>query len=239
MTTRSRESVNAWVLLATLGALVLVGAPQLGADAWPFVTAPARAHGILGPLVRAAKGAWDVDVPRTAAVCAGVLVLAGALVALRKPRWRGDVSLIFALAVSVLLLAPATLLQAGLRDGTAPWFHVNDSTYQIELAGALIRHGENPYGHDYSASGLERFYSFDGTVAPNTRETQVALHHFAYFPGSALVAAAWGVLPAPFDDYRFLVLLAAPGASTPTISSTSSRMLRSSSADCSSLAPSA
>jgi len=208
MSGRLRENVNAWVLLATLAVLVLVGAPQLGADAWPFVTGPAHAHGLLGPLVRAAKGEWDVDIPRTAAVCAGCLVLVGALLALRKPRWRGDASLVFALLVAALLLAPAVLLQAGLRDATAPWFHVNDSTYQIELAGALVRDGQNPYGHDYSSSGLERFYSFDGSVAPDTLESQVALRHFAYFPGSALVAAAWGVLPKPFDDYRFLVLLA-------------------------------
>lgn len=208
MTDRFREGVNAWVLLATLAVLVLVGAPQLGADAWPFVTGPAREHGILGPLVRAAKGEWDVDIPRTAAVCGGLIVLAGALVALRKPRWRGDVSLAFALAVALLLLAPAVLLQAGLRDATAPWFHVNDSTYQIEIAGSLVRDGTNPYGHDYSTSGLERFYSFDGSVEPGTLESQVALRHLAYFPGSPIVSAAWGLLPAPFDDYRFLVLLA-------------------------------
>jgi uncharacterized membrane protein len=208
MSSRLRGGVNARVLLATLGTLVLVGAPQLGADAWPFVTGPARAHGILGPLVRAAKGEWDVDIPRTAAVLAGLLVLAGVLVALRRPRWRGDVSLTLALGVSILLLAPAVLLQAGLREATAPWFHVNDSTYQIEIAGALVRDGRNPYGHDYSTSGLERFYSRDGSVQPGTIESQVALEHFAYFPGSALVAAAWGVLPSPFDDYRFLVLLA-------------------------------
>jgi hypothetical protein len=208
MTGRLREGVNAWVLLATLAALVLLGAPQLGADPWPFVTGPAHAHGILGPLVRAAKGEWDVDVPRTAAVFAGLPVLVGAVVALRRPRWRGDVSLLVALLVAVLLLAPATLLQAGLREATAPWFHVNDSTYQIEIAGKLVRNGENPYGHDYAGSGLERFYSFDGSVTSGTLEKQVALRHFAYFPGSPLLAAAWGLLPSPFDDYRFLVLLA-------------------------------
>src|SRR5207253_1472120 len=36
---------------------------------------------------------------------------------------------------------------------------------------------------------------------------EVALRHFAYFPGTALTAAAWRVLPAPLDDYRFFVLL--------------------------------
>src|SRR5207247_8402495 len=33
------------------------------------------------------------------------------------------------------------------------------------------------------------------------------LHHLAYFPGTPLTAAAWGVLPHPVDDYRFFVLL--------------------------------
>jgi uncharacterized membrane protein len=35
----------------------------------------------------------------------------------------------------------------------------------------------------------------------------VALRHFAYFPGAPLSAAAWRVLPEPFDDYRLLVML--------------------------------
>jgi len=205
---RLRETVNAWVLLAALGVLVLVATPELGSSPWPFVTAPAEPRGLLGPLVRAAGGEWDVDVPRTAAVIAGVLVAIGALVAIRVPRWRGDAALALTIAVVVLLLAPAVLLQAGLRDATELWFHTNDSTYQIEIAGDLVRAGDNPYGHDYSDSGLERFYSRDGTVAPVTQETEVALRHFAYFPGTPLVSAVWRTLPAPFDDYRFLVLLA-------------------------------
>lgn len=208
MRARLRETVNAWVLLATLAALVIVGAPELGADPWPFVTGEADPRGILAPLVRAADDEWDPDIPRTAAVLAGMLVLVGALVALRRPRWSGWAGLGLALAVTLLLLAPAVLLQAGLRDATAPWFHTNDSTYQIELAGALVRDADNPYGHDYTGSGLERFYSRDGTVQPETLETQVALRHFAYFPGAPATSAGWGLLPSPFDDYRFLVLLA-------------------------------
>lgn len=208
MTHRLHERVNAWVLLATLGTLVVVGAPGLGGEPWPFVTGSVHPRGLLAPLVRAADGEWDVDIPRTAAVLAGALVVLGALVAVRAPRWRGDVALAVALAVVALLLAPAVLLQAGLRDATAPWFHTNDSTYQIEIAGSLVRAGENPYGHDFRGSGLERFYSRDGSVSPETLETEVALRHFAYFPGTPLLAAAWGALPRPFDDYRFLVLLA-------------------------------
>jgi uncharacterized membrane protein len=45
-------------------------------------------------------------------------------------------------------------------------------------------------------------------VSERVREREVALEHFAYFPGAVLSAAAWRVLPDPFDDYRLLVLLA-------------------------------
>jgi len=106
-----------------------------------------------------------------------------------------------------LLAVPSVVLQAGLRQSTAPWFFTNDSTYQIELAGDLLRDGDNPYGHDYSRSGLERFYSLNGSVTDETRREQVALRHFAYFPGTALTAAAWSALPKPWSDYRFFVLL--------------------------------
>jgi uncharacterized membrane protein len=45
-------------------------------------------------------------------------------------------------------------------------------------------------------------------VEPGMVHEEVALRHFAYFPGPALAAAAWGALPAPLDDYRVLVALA-------------------------------
>ena len=48
-------------------------------------------------------------------------------------------------------------------------------------------------------------------MRPGTRTTQVALHHFAYFPGTPLLAAAWRVLPHPWDDVRFLVALSTLG----------------------------
>ena len=104
--------------------------------------------------------------------------------------------------------APSTLLQLGLRDATAPWFFTNDSTYQAELGGDLVLHLDNPYGHDYRESGLERFYTRDGSVSERVREKEVALEHFAYFPGAVITAAAWDLLPKPFDDYRLLVLFA-------------------------------
>ena len=112
--------------------------------------------------------------------------------------------------VLCLLLVPSVLLQLGLRQSSAPWFFTNDSTYQIELAGDLLLDGENPYGHDYGYSGLERFYSFDGTTSEATRTEQVALRHLAYFPGTPL-SPPLARAPGSFDDYRLLVLLATLG----------------------------
>ena len=109
-------------------------------------------------------------------------------------------------AVVGLLLVPSSLLAVGLRDATQPWQFTNDSTYQIELAGDLVLDGETPYGRDFEGSGLERFYSAAGFQGDPRR--QVALTHFAYFPGTPLTAAAWQLLPEPFDDYRIFVLLA-------------------------------
>jgi uncharacterized membrane protein len=106
-----------------------------------------------------------------------------------------------------MLLLPSTLLQMGLRDSTKPWFFTNDSTYQIEVAGDLLLHGHNPYGHDYSASGLERFYTFDGSRSRRVLDREVALHHYPYFPGTVITAAAWRLLPTPFDDYRLFILV--------------------------------
>ena len=194
-----------------LGALVALNVPGLGSDPWPFRTPPISGHGLLGPLVRAADGRWDLGVVRTPAVLAGVLVAAVAVAGWRAQAWRTWVLVAACVAVILLITVPATLLQVGLRDGSAPWFHVNDSTYQIELAGKLVRHGHTPYGRNFEGSGLERFYSRDGTVPPPSEHPQVALRHFAYFPGTALTAAAWSFVPSPFDDYRVLVLLATIG----------------------------
>jgi len=201
----------AFAVLGVLGALVAVNVPSLGSDAWPFRLPPVSGSGILGPLVRAADGKWDLGVVRTPPLLAGVLVAAVALAGWRAGTWRPRILGATCVAPILLIAVPATLLQVGLRHDSEPWFHVNDSTYQIELAGDLVRHGHTPYGHDYEGSGLERFYSRDGTVPPRAEHPQVALRHFAYFPGTALTAAVWTFMPAPFDDYRVLVLLATIG----------------------------
>jgi hypothetical protein len=205
---RRLSARGACAVLAVLGLLVAAVVPELGSDPWPFHPPSVDPHGLLGPLVRAADRHWDLGFVRTPGVLAGVLVALTAAVAWRRPTWRADVLGGLCVVVAVALLVPATLLQVGLRDATEPWYDVNDSTYQIELAGDLLRDGDNPYGHDYTGSGLERWYPAAG-FDPHFR--QVALHHFAYFPGTPLTAAAWGVLPEPLDDYRIFDLLATLG----------------------------
>jgi len=201
---------EAGLVLGVLGMLVAIAVPELGSDPWPFAP-PSGAIDARGPfelLVRAADRHFDEALLRSAALVAGLaLVAVGAfMLAVRAvPRWLIAAST--AAAVTLLLL-PATLLQVGLRDSTAPWYHVNDSTYQIEIAGDLILDGDDPYGHDYRKSGLEQWYPAAGA---DDDVPQVALDHFAYFPGTALSAAAWRLLPNPFDDYRLLVLLCTIG----------------------------
>ena len=180
---------------------------MLGADPWAFQPGTVDARGPLAFLVRLADGEWDLGLVRSVAMLAGVAVVALATVACFVRTWRAWVLALACLAIVAALVLPATLLQMGLRDSSAPWFFTNDSTYQLELAGGLVRNGETPYGHDYSSSGLERFYSLDGSVAPDLVDEQVALSHFAYFPGAALLAAAWTVLPEPWADVRMLVAL--------------------------------
>ncbi len=195
-----------WLLLATLGVLVAITIPELGADPWPFMPVSVNPHGVLGPLVRAADREWDVGLLRSTAVLAGLLVALVAAATWRIRSWPRWLAIALPVVVCGMLLAPAVLLQVGLRDSTEPWYFTNDSTYQIEIAGDLVRHGHNPYGHDYGESGLERFYP-----AAQDQEAafdRAARHHFPYFPGTTLSAAAWRVLPGPWDDYRILVLLA-------------------------------
>jgi hypothetical protein len=204
---RRLEGTGLWALLATLTALVLLNIPQLGSDPWPFEPGAVEPQGVLAPLVRAADGEWDLALLRGAAILAGVVVAGAAATALSFGSWPRPVAAAVAVATAALLLVPPVALQLGLREATAPWFFTNDSTYQIELAGDLVLEGRNPYGHDYSRSGMERFYAFDGSVTEQTREEQVALRHFAYFPGTPLTSAGWRLLPAPLDDYRVFVLL--------------------------------
>jgi Glycosyltransferase family 87 len=198
---------GAWTVLAALAILIAVDVPELGSDPWPF-RGTVDPRGLFARLVRAAGRHWDLGFVRTPAVVAAVGIALAAAVALRARSWRAEVLAALAVVIAITLLVPAVVLQAGLRQSSQPWLYVNDSTYQIELAGELVRHGHTPYGRNYTGTGLERWYPAAGF--PVGRE-QVALRHLAYFPGTPLSAAAWNLLPHPLDDYRFFVLLCTIG----------------------------
>ncbi|HEY8770084.1 MAG TPA: glycosyltransferase 87 family protein [Thermoleophilaceae bacterium] len=213
MTRERLAAPAAWGLVGVLFALVAIALPELGSDPWPFRPGAVHPQGILAPLVRAAGEEWDVGIARAATFVAALLCGAAALTLYGRRRdWPGWAWIALVLAVGVLLTAPSTLLQMGLRQSTAPWFDTNDSTYQVELAGDLLLHGHDPYGHDYRGSGLERFYTRDGSVSQRVLRREVALDHYAYFPGTIVTAAAWRLLPEPFDDLRMLILLSSLAA---------------------------
>ena len=202
----TRSAQDATIVLAALTALLAADLPSIGADGWTFAAVHVHPQGSLAWLVELARGRWDVNLLRTTVVATMALVTLGGLLVLRgwRPGRRTLVVITMAAVAGVLL--PPVLLQMGLRQSTAPWFYTNDSTYQIELAGKVARHGESPYGHDYRYTGMERFYTMDGHRSPRT-DRMVALRHFPYFPGSAAVAAVWDGLPAPWRDYRLFVAL--------------------------------
>lgn len=193
-----------WAYLAALAGLVVLNVPTLGADPWRFRPGPIEPHGSLAPLVEMARSRWDPALLRSAALVAALVIAVYAAFISRAAARRLVPLLALTATVLALLVLPAVLLQAGLRDATAPWFFTNDSTYQIELAGDLVASGQNPYGHNYASSGLERFYSLEGTDG----RVHVATEHFAYFPGTAVAASVWNALPSPWDDFRLLVALA-------------------------------
>jgi hypothetical protein len=204
VTTRSAQ--DAAIALAAVAALLAADLPSIGSDGWRFAAGHVHPAGPLAWLVELSRGRWDVNLLRTTVVATLALVVLAGLLVLRG--WRpGRRTLVVLTMVAVAgALLPPVLLQMGLRQSTAPWFFTNDSTYQIELAGDVARHGGSPYGHDYRHTGMERFYSRNGTPSPNT-DRMVQLRHFPYFPGSAAAAAVWDELPAPWRDYRLFVAL--------------------------------
>jgi hypothetical protein len=204
VTTRSAQ--DAAIALAAVAALLAADLPSIGADGWRFTARHVHAEGPLGWMVGLARGHWDVNLLRTTVVATLALVVLAGLLVLRG--WRPGRRMLVALTMAAVAgaLFPPVLLQMGLRQSTAPWFYTNDSTYQIELAGSVARHGHSPYGHDYRYSGMERFYTLDGRQAPHT-DRMVQLRHFPYFPGSAAAAAVWDELPAPWRDYRLFIAL--------------------------------
>ncbi len=183
-------------LLAVLLAIVAVTLPELGSDPWRSVrSVDPRVRWLRSCAPPGRSGTWASRGPRLhgrAAVRRGLADAAAATAPGRAgPAWRrarGGRA-----ALGTVRRAPARDCATPPRPGSSPTTRPTRS----RSGGDLLLDGENPYGHDYRESGLERFYTRDGTVSERVREREVALRHFAYFPGALLSAAAWRVLPEP------------------------------------------
>src|SRR5262249_51366491 len=137
------SSPRDWAVLGALGTVVTLNVGLLGSDPWKFRPGAVQAHGLLGPLVRAANREWDLGLLRSTAMLAGVLIVALAVWAVfRRLPW--GVELAAAVVVCAALLLPAVALQVGLRQAAAPGVFTNDSTYPPQLAGRAVTRQPQP-----------------------------------------------------------------------------------------------
>ena len=177
---------------ASSAASCMVVVPELGSQPWPFAPDARRAaRACSGPLVRAADREWDLGVPRSAALLAACSWPRRPLAAWRSGRLAAAGSRSRSRRSSSRCSScRRRCLQVGLRDATEPWQFTNDSTYQIELAGDLDPRRREPV-RPRLRRHRPRALLPGGRLRAATADAQVALSHFAYFPGTPLTAAAW------------------------------------------------
>ena len=136
------------------------------------------------------------------AMLAGLLLIL-VVAAVMQPRVR---ELTADAAIVVLYALP--IVGAIVRWHTLPGSTalIGDGAYQIQLARNLLMGGVDPYGHDYTGSGLER--APWGQPFPNP-----ALHHLDYWPGTLVVPlpvqAAFQFLTGWWDERIWLLLAGA------------------------------
>jgi uncharacterized membrane protein YqjE len=108
--------------------------------------------------------------------------------------------------VVVLYVLPIVGAIARWRLVQSPTALIGDGAYQIQLARNLLMGGTNPYGHDYTGSGLEQ--APWGQPFPNP-----ALHHLDYWPGTIVlplpVQAAFQFVTGWWDERIWLLLAGA------------------------------
>jgi hypothetical protein len=169
--------------------LVLVSVPFLEAD----------------PAGLVAGSGVDPGQVRVAAAAAAVLIAFAGVFVAATATLRTAVTITSVTAACLVLVCAPTIQAVRYRAAHQPWVYVNDSAYQVEVSGDLLRHATNPYGHDYHGSGLERLYA----ASPETAtRSPAALTHFAYFPLLGVIAAGWRLAPKPVNDIRVFVMLA-------------------------------
>jgi hypothetical protein len=149
-----------------------------------------RRHGetllLLGLGIPSAAVGWQIShtwglpgwLPASLAGLLAILVVAAAA----QPRLK-EVAAAGAMAVLYALPIVGAIVRWHLAPGATAL--IGDGAYQIQLARNLLMRGVDPYGFDYTGTGLER--APWGQPFPNP-----ALHHLDYWPGTI-------VLPLPLQ----------------------------------------
>jgi hypothetical protein len=131
------------------------------------------------------------------------IVLGFIVAAVVRPRLK---ELAAAGAVFVLYALPIVGAIVRWRIVPSPTALIGDGAYQIQLARNLLMRGVDPYGFDYTGTGLER--APWGQPFPNP-----ALHHLDYWPGTIVVPlplqAAWQFVTGWWDERIWLLLAGA------------------------------
>jgi uncharacterized membrane protein YqjE len=158
--------------------LVVLGIPS-GAVGWQI----ARTWGLPGWLP---------------ALLAGLLALL-VVAAVAQPRLK-ELAAIGAVVVLYALPIVGAIVRWHLVRGTTAL--IGDGAYQIQLARNLLMRGVDPYGFDYTGTGLER--APWGQPFPNP-----ALHHLDYWPGTIVlplpVQAAFQFVTGWWDERIWLL----------------------------------
>jgi hypothetical protein len=109
-------------------------------------------------------------------------------------------------AVVVLYALPVVGAIVRWRIVPSPTTLIGDGAYQIQLARNVLMGGVNPYGFDYTGTGLER--APWGQPFPNP-----ALHHLDYWPGTIVlplpIQAAFQFVTGWWDERIWLLLAGA------------------------------
>jgi hypothetical protein len=136
-------------------------------------------------------------------VLLGLLLVSLVSAALVEPRLK-EAAAAGAIAVLYALPVVGAIVRWHLAPGTTAL--IGDGAYQIQLARNLLMRGVDPYGFDYTGTGLER--------APwNQPFPNPALHHLDYWPGTIVlplpVQAVFQFLTGWWDERIWLLLVGA------------------------------